>query len=195
GGISTQRGVVRLVASGGDVINSGNIDASGTHGGSVQLLSDRNVGVIGGGIDASGTAGGGSIRVGGGWQGGEGLPTAQAVYVAPDATLKADATQRGDGGSVVVWGNQANNFHGAISARGGAYGGDGGRVETSAHDGLNAQGRVDASAPAGRAGSWLLDPHDVTLQASGTGSLGGTSPDKYFEASADDSSISTNVIR
>ncbi|MGB3269665.1 MAG: filamentous hemagglutinin N-terminal domain-containing protein, partial [Rhodanobacter sp.] len=193
-GISTDGGVVRLVGTGGNVVNSGSIDASGEHGGSVQLLSDQNVGVTGGIIDASGTAGGGDIRVGGGWQGGEGLQTAQAVYVAPDATLKADATHRGDGGSVVVWGNRVNNFYGTITARGGASGGDGGRVETSAHDGLNAQGRVDASAPAGRAGSWLLDPHDVTLQASGTGSLGGTSPDKYFEASADDSTISTNVI-
>ncbi|MGN2253712.1 beta strand repeat-containing protein [Frateuria sp. GZRe12] len=165
GAISHDGGVVRLVARGGDTVNSGRIDATGTHGGSIQLLSDRNVGVTGGNIDASGTYGGGDIRVGGGWQGGEGLQTANAVYVADDATLKADATRNGNGGSVVVWGDHANNFYGSISARGGASGGDGGRVETSSHDGLNAQGLVDASAAHGEMGSWLLDPYSVTISS------------------------------
>ncbi|HET7556983.1 MAG TPA: filamentous hemagglutinin N-terminal domain-containing protein, partial [Rhodanobacteraceae bacterium] len=162
-GISTDGGVVRLVGNGGNTVNSGSIDVSGVHGGSAQLLSDQNVGVTGGSINASGAQGGGSIRVGGGWQGGEGLQTASATYVAPDATLKADATQSGNGGSVVVWGNNANNFYGSISARGGAGGGNGGRVETSAHYGLNAQGVVDASAPRGSNGTWLLDPYDVII--------------------------------
>jgi len=165
GAISHDGGVVRLVARGGDTVSSGRIDATGAHGGSVQLLSDRNVGVTGGSIDASGTSGGGDIRIGGGWQGGEGLQTADAVYVDDDATLKADAMRDGDGGSVVVWGNHANNFYGSISARGGASSGDGGRVETSSHDGLNAQGRVDASAAHGRMGSWLLDPYSVTISS------------------------------
>ncbi|MGN2244171.1 filamentous hemagglutinin N-terminal domain-containing protein [Frateuria sp. GZRR33] len=169
GAISHDGGVVRLVARGGDTVNSGSIDATGAHGGNVQLLSDRNVGVTGGSIDASGTYGGGAIRVGGGWQGGEGLQTANAVYVDGDATLKADATRNGDGGSVVVWGNQVNNFYGSISARGGANGGDGGRVETSSHEGLNAQGHVDASAAHGNMGSWLLDPYNITI-SSGTDS-------------------------
>ncbi|BFI96593.1 MAG: hypothetical protein RSP_21030 [Rhodanobacter sp.] len=167
-GISTDGGVVRLVGSGGNTVDSGSIDASGVHGGSVQLLSDQGVGVMGGTIDASGTQGGGSIRVGGGWQGGEGLQVATVSYVGPDAKLDADATQSGDGGSVVVWGNQGNNFYGSISARGGASGGDGGRVETSAHDGLNVHGNVDASAPNGSAGTWLLDPYDVTIATGGT---------------------------
>src|SRR5574337_2139440 len=129
-GISTDGGVVRPVGSGGNAVSSGRIDASGVHGGDVQVLSDHNVGITGGRVDASGRDGGGSIRVGGGWQGGEGLQTAAATYVAPDATLTADAMQRGNGGSVVVWGDRVNNFYGSISARGGALGGDGGRVET-----------------------------------------------------------------
>ncbi|WP_168171163.1 filamentous hemagglutinin N-terminal domain-containing protein, partial [Rhodanobacter sp. B04] len=162
-GINTDGGVVRLIASGGNTVDSGTINVTGSHGGSVQLLSDQNVGVLGGSIDASGTYGGGSIRVGGGWQGGEGLQTAAATYVGPDAMLKADATQWGNGGSVVVWGNDVNNFYGNISARGGAISGNGGRVETSSHYGLDAQGQVDASAPHGYAGTWLLDPYDVTI--------------------------------
>lgn len=188
GGISTAGGVVRLVGSGGNVISSGSIDASGSTGGSVQLLSDENVGVMGGSINASGTHGGGSIRVGGGWQGGEGLPTAKVSYVAPDATLNADALQSGNGGSVVVWGNQGNNFYGSISARGGAQGGDGGRVETSSHYGLNAQGSVDASAAHGAAGLWLLDPYDVTIDATG-----GTAFTNPFTAAATSNIKNTDI--
>ncbi|HEX7349006.1 MAG TPA: filamentous hemagglutinin N-terminal domain-containing protein [Rhodanobacteraceae bacterium] len=189
-GISTAGGVVRLVGSGGNVIDSGNINVSGTSGGSAQLLSDQNVGVMGGTIDASGTNGGGSIRVGGGWQGGEGLQTASATYIAPDATLNASATQLGNGGSVVVWGNNVNNFFGSIFARGGAYGGDGGRVETSSHYGLNAQGSVDASAPHGVAGLWLLDPYDVTINSTGTGTIPANGK---FTASGTSQILNTNL--
>ncbi|HET6913091.1 MAG TPA: filamentous hemagglutinin N-terminal domain-containing protein, partial [Rhodanobacteraceae bacterium] len=190
-GISTDGGVVRLVGNGGNTINSGSIDVSGVHGGSAQLLSDQNVGVAGGSINASGTRGGGSIRVGGGWQGGEGLQTASATYVAQDATLNADATQSGNGGSVVVWGNNANNFYGRISARGGANGGNGGQVETSAHYGLNAQGTVDASAPRGSNGTWLLDPYDVTI-STGADTNTGTAP--YYTASGTGSVVNAGEI-
>ncbi|WP_161596208.1 beta strand repeat-containing protein, partial [Rhodanobacter glycinis] len=177
-GISTDGGVVRLVGNGGNVESSGSINVSGVHGGSAQLLSDANVGVTGR-IDASGEQGGGTIRVGGGYQGGEGLTTANVTYLGPDAVLDADATGYGNGGSVVLWGNQGNNFLGSIAARGGVLGGNGGLVETSSHYGLNAQGSVDASSPRGRAGTWLIDPYNITIQT-GAGTL--SSP---FSASAD----------
>ncbi|OZB73242.1 MAG: hypothetical protein B7X33_00250, partial [Lysobacterales bacterium 13-68-4] len=186
GGINTDGGTVRLVASGGNAISSGSINVSGVHGGTAQVLSDANVGVTGS-IDASGTRGGGTIRVGGGYQGGEGLTTAGVTYLGPDAVLDADATQQGNGGSVVLWGNDGNNFYGSISARGGVLGGNGGLVETSAHYGLNAQGSVDASAPNGTAGNWLVDPYNITIVGSG-GTL--TSP---FTATAD-SSINASDI-
>ena len=186
-------GDVRLVAMGGNAVQDGNIRANGTHGGTVHVLSDRNVAITGR-IDASGQQGGGTIRVGGGWQGGEGLQAAQAVYVGPDAILEADAMRDGNGGSVVVWGDQINNFFGSIFARGGAAGGDGGRVETSAYVALNAQGSVNASAPAGKAGSWLLDPYNVTLVNGSSGALSGTSSNRYFSASANDSQIGISVI-
>ncbi|MBU6246143.1 MAG: filamentous hemagglutinin N-terminal domain-containing protein [Xanthomonadaceae bacterium] len=177
-GIRNDGGTVRLVASGGNAISSGSINVSGVHGGTAQVLSDANVGVTGS-IDASGTQGGGTIRVGGGYQGGEGLTRANVTYLGPDAVLDADATQRGNGGSVVLWGDNGNNFYGSISARGGVLGGSGGRVETSSHYGLNAQGNVDASAANGAAGLWLIDPYNVTIQTGG-GSL--ASP---FTATAD----------
>jgi len=186
GGVSTAGGAVRLVASGGDAVDSGSINVSGVKGGSAQVLSDQDVSVTGT-IDASGTQGGGSIRVGGGYQGGEGLQTAAVTYVGPDAKLDADATQSGNGGSVVVWGNQGNNFYGKISARGGATGGDGGLVETSAHNGLNVEGQVDASAARGHGGTWLLDPYNVTIAA------GGAAFSNPFTATATSTISPTNI--
>ena len=186
GGVSTAGGAVRLVASGGNAVDSGSIDVSGVKGGSAQVLSDQDVSVTGT-IDASGTQGGGSIRVGGGYQGGEGLQTAAVTYVGPDAKLDADATRSGNGGSVVVWGNHGNNFSGDISARGGATGGNGGLVETSAHNGLNVEGQVDASAAHGKAGTWLLDPYNVTIAA------GGAAFSNPFTATATSTISPTNI--
>ena len=170
GSVSTDGGVVKLLANDGTVTDSGRIDVSGVHGGTAQVLSDQEASVSGT-IDASGTQGGGTIRVGGGYQGGQGLPTANVTNIAPTAYLNADATQSGNGGTVVAWGNEVNNFEGIITARGGALAGNGGLVETSAHYGLNAQGEVDASAPHGTAGTWLLDPYDVTITNSTSGNV------------------------
>lgn len=162
GSISTQGGVVRLVAAGGHTENSGAINVSGVQGGSVQLLSDRNVSVTGS-VDASGSHGGGSIRVGGGYQGGEGLQAAAVTYVGPDARLNADAVESGNGGSVVLWSNTATGFKGNISARGGATGGNGGMAEVSSRGYLAFDGLADLRAPHGAWGTLLLDPNDITI--------------------------------
>ena len=161
-GISTDGGVVRLVGNGGNVESSGSINVSGVHGGSAQMLSDRNVSVTGS-VDASGVLGGGRIRVGGGWQGGEGLQRSMVTYVGPQAVLNADATQSGSGGSVVVWSDKATGFMGSISARGGSLGGNGGNAEVSSHGYLQFDGNADLRAAQGDSGLLLLDPGNVTI--------------------------------
>ena len=167
GAISHDGGVVRLVARGGDTTDSGSIDVTGTHGGSIQLLSDRNVAVTGD-VDASGTHGGGRIRIGGGAQGGEGLLRASGSTVGAGARLSADATQSGKGGSIVVWSDHDTQVAGQFSARGGAEAGDGGFVETSAeHVQIADTTRVDTRAVGGRSGMWLIDPVDFTISSSG----------------------------
>src|SRR6185312_9708853 len=161
-GISTRGGVVRLVAAGGNTENSGAINVSGAQGGSVQLLSDQNVSVTGS-VDASGSHGGGSIRVGGGYQGGEGLQDAAVTYVGPGASLNADAVDSGNGGSVVLLSNTATGFKRSISARGGAAGGNGGMAEVSSLGYLAFDGLADLRAPHGAWGTLLLDPNDITI--------------------------------
>ena len=163
---SGDAGNVKLSAPNGTVVNSGSITAKSRsgRGGTVQLLGDR-VGLLGSAeIDASGTTGGGTVLVGGDYKGAGSLPTASRTYVSRNATIKADATQNGDGGKVVVWSDQFTRFLGEICARAGAKGGNGGVVEVSGKEKLGFYGRVDTSAPRGTTGRLLLDPADIVIK-------------------------------
>ena len=137
-------------------------------GGKVQLLGEK-VGMLEGAkVDASGGAGGGEVLVGGDYLGrNPAVPNAQAVVMAPTAEIRADATANGDGGKVILWSDNYTAFFGEITALGGPSGGNGGFVETSSANSLLAYGRVEASAFAGQAGSWLLDPGDITINNTG----------------------------
>lgn len=119
-------------------------------------------------IDVSGAAGGGEALIGGGWQG-QDARIANATYTRVDtgAQIRADATDSGDGGTVVVWADSATAFGGNISARGGLAGGDGGMVEVSGKQHLLFVGQVDTSAPLGAMGELWLDPTDILI-SSGT---------------------------
>ncbi|UYK67617.1 filamentous hemagglutinin N-terminal domain-containing protein [Xanthomonas sacchari] len=171
-GIDTSGGSVRLVGSGGDVASSGRIDVSGTHGGSVQLLSDGAVNVAGR-IDARGTAAGGSVRIGGGYQGGEQLQHASAATVADGALLDASATGQGNGGSIVVWSDGHTAVHGALRANA-ASSGSGGLLETSGHTVDFSGITVGAKgAGPGSAGTWLVDPEDLTVDSAAASTISG----------------------
>lgn len=106
-------------------------------------------------LDASGVGSGGSISVRG----------TGAIAIDQNAGLAADAiSPTGNGGSIRVVAGSALRSHGSYSARGGQQGGNGGFIETSA-DNLDLTGvRVDAAAPAGTAGTWLIDPFNVTIE-------------------------------
>ena len=105
-------------------------------------MTGERVALLGAELDASGDAGGGSIRVGGDLRGEGELPTARRTYVDDESALRADALASGDGGRVIVWSDEATAFHGEVSARGGAAGGDGGFAEISGAS-LWAEGDVD----------------------------------------------------
>jgi filamentous hemagglutinin family protein len=187
-------------------------DAPGGVGGRVEVTGEK-IALRGATIDASGDAGGGVILVGGDFQGQGETRTAEQTFVDPDSELKADARSQGDGGKVIVWADGTTGFHGAISARGGAVGGDGGLVEVSGKDTLFFRGDVDTRAPAGRTGNLLLDPVNLTIAngvgdgaADGTGTFAGdpsgttgvvlpgdTAPVTIFESELEGLAASTNV--
>lgn len=140
--------------------------AAGQTGGAIDVTGHDVAVAADAVIDASGAAGGGTIRIGGGVQGQDAtIANAQNVSVAEGAAIHADATQNGDGGSVVVWSDGVTNVGGTITARGGAVAGDGGFVETSGHQLTMGVLRVDAGASNGAAGQWLIDPTNSTIDA------------------------------
>ena len=162
---SLEGGTVVLKAAGDAlVLEDAKITATGTKGGKVDVLGNRVALADQASIDVSGARGGGSIRIGGDYQGkNPDLPNAQMVYVGVDTRLKADATESGDGGRVIVWADGATRAHGTIAANA-AGGGGGGFVETSGRDHLEVGGiRVTASGADTRPGTWLLDPADITI--------------------------------
>ena len=137
-------------------------------GGEIQLLGQEVALLDGSRADTSAPAGGGRIYVGGGAGGRDAaVPNARAVYMGPQAELRADATLSGDGGSIWLWSNEATRAHGRFSAQGGPQGGNGGFVETSG-GWLDAQpSLLNLQAAQGRNGLWLLDPNDIRLVSSG----------------------------
>ncbi len=156
------------MAQSGVVSVSGRLDATGASagetGGTIAITGDK-VGLVDRAVvDASGAAGGGTVLVGGDYQGkNAAVPNASRTYVGPDATIRVDAIVNGDGGKAIVWADDATQFYGAISARGGPAGGNGGFVETSGKGRLDFQGVVDTRAPLGASGTLLLDPTDITI--------------------------------
>ena len=144
---------------------SGKVDATGVMGagGAIHILGNK-VGLLDGArVDASGDAGGGTVLVGGDYRGhNPAIRNAQFTYFGPDAGIKADAINSGDGGKVIVWADDTTRAYGAISVRGGAQGGNGGFVETSARH-LEVTRAPDIAAPNGNGGTWLLDPEKITV--------------------------------
>ncbi|MGV3569840.1 MAG: YDG domain-containing protein [Ramlibacter sp.] len=162
---ATQAGGKVVLKAREDVDIGGRVEATrGALGGQVHATADRVVVRAGAVIDASGPRGGGEVLVGGGWQGHDArVANASDTVVETGATLRANATGRGDGGTVVVWSDDQTRVGARIEARGGPRGGDGGAVETSGKGKLVFRAQVDTSAPRGQAGSLLLDPQDITI--------------------------------
>ncbi|KAB0550135.1 filamentous hemagglutinin N-terminal domain-containing protein [Pseudomonas argentinensis] len=160
-------------AEGGLTQVAGTLDVSSEkgEGGSIVVTGER-IAVADAKLEASGTSGGGAIKVGGGWQGQDAtVANATQVTVERNVKVKADATQAGDGGTVVFWADGDNRFAGDISVRGGEQGGNGGKAEVSGKQTLQYAGKTDARAAKGRTGDLLLDPTNITVSG-GSGTSG-----------------------
>ena len=192
-GVQMTGGLVSAVGNGAG-LTGGSIDIQGRVIGLVPFVpplssvppppppgsDDRGV------IDASGSAGGGRIRLYANAV--TEIGDTGAIAFGAGSILRADAVASGNGGDVRVLAERTLRAYGSISARGGAGGGNGGFVETSGGFAAPADGlgggfsidglRVDAAAPAGTAGTWLIDPFNVDIVP---GTAAGTLPTNPFE--------------
>jgi hypothetical protein len=78
------------------------------------------------------------------------------------------STDRGNGGEINIWSSRQTTVAGSLIATGGRFGGNGGSVETSSTGKLSIlqTAIVNVAARAGRAGSWMLDPESLVVDAS-----------------------------
>jgi filamentous hemagglutinin family protein len=171
-------GTIVLNGVGGSITVAGQLTAAGTApgstGGNIAVAPSGSVGIAGTArIDASGQAGGGVVAIGTTLARAKGGPSVTArrsanVTMAAGATITASATATGNGGRVAVLSAGTTTFNGAISAKGGPQGGNGGFVETSGQTlMLGPAEAVDTSAPHGVTGMWLEDPTNFVIANSG----------------------------
>ncbi|QHE93037.1 filamentous hemagglutinin N-terminal domain-containing protein [Pandoraea fibrosis] len=139
--------IVADAGSTGDVIVTGKLDASNLSAGGVGgdvVLSGNRIGLSDTArIDVSGDGDAGYAVIGGDTL--HKISGTKAAALIDNVTF-ADAVQIDRGAQIM-----ARSVHG-----------NGGFLETSGRY-LNMQGQVDASAPNGKNGSWLIDPTDVTI--------------------------------
>jgi filamentous hemagglutinin family protein len=147
-------GQVKLASAGGEIVNAGTIEASGSKGGQVSMEGAR-VGQFGT-IHADGTAGdGGDVD----------LTATDVAALSSDSITTANAGTNGNGGEIIVYSPDTALFRteAEIEAKGGTESGDGGFVEISGKKLVEVYGSVDASAANGTSGTFYIDPTDVTL--------------------------------
>lgn len=158
-------GVIRFIAQ-GDALVGGQVLAESTQGqgGEIDITGQRVAVLSGARISADGGTGGGTVHVGGGWKGlDESLANAQQTVVQANTQISANATANGNGGEVVVWADGHTAVDSEVQAKGGALGGNGGRVETSGKQSLAVNVAANTSAAQGEAGQWLIDPANLTI--------------------------------
>ncbi len=181
--VGARTGEIVLNGIGGSIVVAGQLLANGRapgeQGGQIEIAPDGGVSLATTArLEASGAAGGGVIALGttlNRARGGPGVTpamTSQSVTVARGARIAADATARGNGGRIAILSADNTSMDGAISARGGPLGGDGGFAEVSGHT-LGFDGTVDLGAPVGNPGTILFDPDTLEIinAGSGVGSL------------------------
>jgi filamentous hemagglutinin family protein len=174
--IDTQNAVITAngTAKGGSVsvgsafsfYGAGHYAATSSQGAGGQVtVTGNSVALIGADIDASGFTQGGTISLGGGPHGSGTVAHAATLYASATTSVKADATNTGNGGTIAVWSDQNTEFAGATEARGGPQGGDGGLIDVSSAGTVTYGGIANASAPLGAPGELLLDPKTIIVDA------------------------------
>lgn len=188
-------GVIRFIAQ-GDALVGGQLLAESESGVGGEIdITGQSVAVLDGArVSADGAAGGGTVHIGGGWQGKDDtLANAQQTVVQANTHISANATGNGDGGEVVVWADNHTVVNSEVQAKGGALGGNGGRVETSGKQTLAVNMAANTSAANGEAGQWLIDPANLTIVdqiPAGGFNLEDSSPGPFFSTNDISSTLS-----
>jgi len=191
-GVGSGGGAITIDSEGTSLVR-GQLDVSSVSGqGGRLVVTGQRVGFLEGKVSASGGSGGGEVLLGGDYQGkNTEVKNAQATVMGSDAEIVADAMVNGDGGKIILWSDEYTGFYGELFARGGTEGGNGGLVETSSKNNLQAMGLVNASALKGNSGLWLLDPRNVTISSATTG---GSFSGGVFVPTADSATVSAATI-
>jgi filamentous hemagglutinin family protein len=165
----------------GVIKNSGSLEANSlvNKGGKIYLEADDITLASTSQIEAKGATGGGTVLVGGDWQGSGDMRQATKVSMAAGATIDASATDKGDGGKIVLWSNVHHaDSHtliaGTVNAEGRGAQTRGGQIETSgAKLDIADSASIRMGGVGATGGRWLLDPVDFTIAAIG-GNITGT---------------------
>jgi filamentous hemagglutinin family protein len=196
--VSTEGGKVVLKATDLLEVDGQVVARRGQLGGQIHATANKVRLKSGAIIDASGAQGGGEVLVGGGWQGQDGrVANAQSTVAESGVSMFADATDSGDGGTVVLWSDGSTRTAATILARGGVDSGNGGQVETSGKVWLDVQSAatVNARAATGLAGTWLLDPFEIVIASVGGPAVSPPFPGTYGgESSSQSSYIAPAII-
>lgn len=95
--------------------------------------------------------------------------------IATTGTISADGGSNGHGGTIKIIANHKTAVDGQLSAQGGQLSGDGGFIETSGDIvRIGEHSSIQANAPQGKAGQWLIDPVNITISNNGGDGLDGT---------------------
>lgn len=95
--------------------------------------------------------------------------------IATTGTISADGGSNGHGGTIKIIANHKTAVDGQLSAQGGQLAGDGGFIETSGDIvRIGDRSSIQANAPQGKAGQWLIDPVNITISNNGGDGLDGT---------------------
>ena len=183
-----QGGAVGIFA--GTLKHSGAIQATGVsiEGGKVVLNATDTVAVDGQVSARLASGAGGTVNI-----------TGREIDLQAGSLIAADAAGTSDGGAIKVLADDTAHIAGTISARGGEAGGNGGFVETSGtHVKIEDSARVNTAAALGLSGTWLIDPTDFTIAATGGDIDGATlsinlASNVVIESSAGTHSGSTGV--